>query len=497
MGGVNPQPGRHALVEMVQLAAPTVVTMASYTTMQFVDGLMVSRIGPDPVYVAAQGNGGMLVWFVMAFALGALTVVNTYVAQHLGAGRAREGSAYGWNGLWLAAVSAAGMLPLVPLARPIFTAMGHRGDLLALETPYAQILVYGAVFTLAARGIAHYFYGLHRPGVVMGAALTGNVVNVAGNYVLIFGHLGLPALGVSGAAIGTVIGSAIEFLIPMMVFLSPAMSRRYATRRAWRPSAPHLRDIIRIGWPAGAMLGNEMICWAYLMTYLLGEAGARAGDAPEVHNAVGWIALRYMHISFMPALGLSIAVTAMVGRCMGMRRPDLAAQRAWLGLGLTMAYMGTCALAFVLFRRPLIRTFIPESMPAQQVEQMVAIGSAVMIAAAVFQLFDAIAITIIGALRGAGDTVWPGILTIGLSWACIVGGGHAMMWLYPELGSLGPWLAASAYIVLLGVAVLVRFIRGRWRRIDLVARGRRSAAGADQPMAVPADAVAGTTPGTG
>src|SRR5258705_8146396 len=101
-----------------------------------------------------------------------------------------------------------------------------------------------------------------------------------------------------------------------------------------------MRDIARIGWPGALMFGSEMICWGYFTVKLAARAG------PE-HNTATWIALRYMHMSFMPALGISFAMTAIVGKCMGMRRPDLAARRAWMGIGLTMTYMGLCALSWV------------------------------------------------------------------------------------------------------------------------------------------------------
>ncbi len=122
----------------------------------------------------------------------------------------------------------------------------------------------------------------------------------------------------------------------------------------------------------------------------------------------------------------------------------------------------------MLFRNEAIALFVDPSTTPEQRAELIRIGSEVMIAAAIFQLFDALGITIIGALRGAGDTVWPGVITLVLAWSCIVLGGHAMIRIFPELGSLGPWIAASAYIVLLGSSMCVRFVLGGWKRIDLL-----------------------------
>jgi MATE family multidrug resistance protein len=471
----------HPLKEILTIAFPTVVTMTSYTVMQFIDALMVKSIGPEPVYVAAQGNGGILAWLLMSLFIGLNTIVNTYVSQNLGAGKAREGAAYAWNALWISLGSfVLVLLPVAALAPFIFGLAGHDERLLELETQYAQIMLLGGFFTVGSRSVGHYFFGIHRPQVVMISALIGVMVNIVANYVLIFGHFGVPALGVAGAAIGTVIGAFIEFVIPMAVFLGPKFNAKYGTRAPWRYSGRHVKDIVRIGWPGAFMFFNEMLCWAYLMSVLIPKAGEAAGDDPVLHNTAGWIGLRYMHLSFMPAVGLSIATTAIVGKCMGMKRPDLAASRAWLCMKVALAYMGVCALAFFIFREPMIRLFIDEGTPPETVEELVRIGAVVMVAAAVFQVFDAMAIVMSGALRGAGDTVWPGVATIVLSWTCIVGLGHLLLEVAPGMGSAGPWTGAAAFIILLGTVLTVRFLSGKWKSIKLIDEGRSGEAPADK-----------------
>ncbi|MBC7834189.1 MAG: MATE family efflux transporter [Phycisphaerales bacterium] len=486
---------RHPLVEMLAIAAPSVVTMSSYTAMQFVDAKMVSMIGPDPVYVAAQGNGGMTAWVPISILMGMLSVINTYVSQNLGAGKPERGSAYGWAAIWTAAIAAALIAPMVGLLPWLFgmsgrAATGLSVDQLAqmarqaqLEVDYASTLMYGAFFTIATRGLAQYFYGIHRPSVVMIAAIVGNLTNMAFNAVLIYGptppeslplrgvagsiatSLGIPALGVKGAAIATVIGTAVELLIPLAVFLGPTYNRLYKTRAAWRPSLGIFRDIIKIGWPGALMFGSEMICWWYFTVRLVGSFGTD-------HTFASWIALRYMHMSFMPAVGISFAVTAMVGKAIGMKRPDVARKRALLGMAVTMGYMGVCALAFVVFRHDLIEFFITHD-PARprselEITRIIEIGSGIMIIAAVFQVFDAMGITMVGALRGAGDTVWPGVMTVVFSWGLIVGGGHVIVAVAPDLGAIGPWLGAAAYIIAFGSTLAWRFSRGKWREVKLL-----------------------------
>ncbi len=469
-----PQPDKavRPLYEVWSIAWPTVLTMTSYTVMQFVDKLMVAQVGP--LEVAAQGNGGIWSFTPIAFALGVLTVVNTYVSQNLGAGTPENGPKYAWAAVWLSVVAWLVLLLPWAIALPwLFGLMGHREELVRMEAGYGRILLAGAVLLLASRGLHHYFFGMHRPRVVTVAAIAGNIVNIAANYVLIFGSQGLPAwglpgipgvpaMGILGAALGTVLGTAVELLIPATVFLGRKMHAAYATRSAWRCGFAPARDLIRIGWPAAVQFGNEMACWSIFMSVLVGKFG-------EDHMTAGWATLGYMHLSFMPAVGFSVAVTSLVGKYVGAGQPDIAVSRARLGLALAVGYMTVCAVIFYVFRHPLISLFVAgNDLPPDRAARIIEIGGRLMICAAVFQTMDAFGITYTGALRGAGDTVWPGLVTIVYSWVFIVAGGWSIAILWPGLESVGPWIAAAFYLLVFGATMWWRFESGRWRKIKLL-----------------------------
>lgn len=447
--------------------------MSSYTVMQFVDALMVGQLGP--LELAAQGNGGVWTFAFIAFVFGLLALVNTFTAQHLGAGTEKKAAAYAWGGIWLSiAVWVVVMLPAALVLPLLFGAMGHSPELVQEESAYGSILLLGAVFLLSGKSLHHFFFGLHRPKVITVTAIIANIVNLFSTYALTFGSEGLPshglpgipgmpALGVRGAAIGTCIGTFIELLIPLAVFLSPAMNRALATRAAWRPNRRAILDLVRVGWPSALQTGNELLCWSLLVSVFVGRFGLE-------HMTAGWAALRYMHLSFMPAVGFSIATTALVGRYIGAGQPDVAAARVRLALGITMAYMLACGIVFFVFREALIGVFVPGNVEdPEMAARIIKIGSMVLIAAAIFQVFDAVGIIYSGALRGAGDTVWPGVVTVVYSWFFMVFGAWAMTELFPQLESLGPWIGATAFLITLGVTMFIRFERGAWRSISLLA----------------------------
>ncbi|MFO0874185.1 MAG: MATE family efflux transporter [Phycisphaerales bacterium] len=502
ISAVQPAPAwsRAAVREVWAVAWPTVVTMTSYTLMQFVDKLMVAQVGP--LEVAAQGNGGIWAFNAIAIAMGVLTVINTFVAQNLGAGTPERGPKYAWAGLWLSLVVWIAFLVPWAVALPsLFSLMGHGERLQRLESVYGRILLAGSVVLLSNKAMSHYFFGMHRPRVIAFAAISGNIVNFLGNYALVFGERGLPqldlpfvgtvsipgvpgapALGVAGSAISTVIGTGFELLIPLAVFLGRRMNALYGTRSAWRFDAGPIRDLVRLGWPAAVQWGGEIVCWSIFMSVLCGRFG-------NDHMTAGWATLSYMHLSFMPAVGFSVAVSALVGRYIGAGQPDTAAARANLGLALAMAYMTVCAVVMIVFRRPLIGAFVSgHGADAAQAAAIVAIGSRLMICAALFQTADAVGVVSSGALRGAGDTVWPGVATFVLSWVFIVGGGWLLVTFAPQLESLGPWIAAAVYIVILGAALWTRWRSGKWRAIKLVEWLRAPAAA---PVVIGPPATAG------
>jgi multidrug resistance protein, MATE family len=461
--------------EVWSIAWPVVLTMMSYTVMQFVDALMVSRV--DAISVAAQGNGSVWSFTIISFLFGIVTMVNTFVSQNIGAGKPEEAARYAWAGIWLSVIAWIALLIPFGFLLPTIFRMMHPGEprLVELETAYAQILLFGGVVTVVTKAIAQFFFGTQRPRVIAVAAITGNIVNLIGNSILIFGEAGLPAwgipgipgtpaLGVAGAAIATLIGVAVEGAIPLAIFLSRRSHERYRSRSVWRFDAKRTLELIRLGWPNALQFSNEIICWAIFMSYLVGLFG-------PLHLVAGWGTLRYMHMAFMPAVGFSVATTSLVGKYIGAGQPDVAAQRARVAVGMAMVYMTVCGLIMAIFREDLLHVFtLGEETAPEDAAEILRIGSGMMICAAIFQTFDALGIVYSGALRGAGDTVVPGVLTVVLSWSVIVGGGWLLATRVPEWSSLGPWIASAVYIILLGFAMAGRFESGRWRSIKLVER---------------------------
>ena len=440
--------------EIVRLAVPTVLTTVSMTLMQFVDGLMVARVGVDSM--SAQLPGGMASFTPQCFFIGLLSCVSTFAAQYLGAKRPELGAVYAWQGLWLSAAAAAAMAVLVPTAGPLMSLFRHSPEVFVLEVPYFQILIGGSIFALASAALGGFFVGLHRPVIPLIAGVVGNVVNFVVALVLIFGLTGFPRLGLVGAGIGSVAGMAVQAGVMAWFFLAGRRSAEGEVRRSWRPAWGPMKDLIRLGAPAGAMFVGDVLMWTIFMGGIVGGFGVATLAATNIL----W---RYWPLCFMPAIGVGNAVTAIVGRYCGAGQPRLAWRRAHAGLMLVEAYMITMGVVLWLYRDPLVGIFNDSRDPTVQ-----AIATQTFIFILLCQAFDALNVIFIGALRGAGDTLWPSLIQIALAYGLGVGGAALVAARFPEWGVLGPWVVASLYIALLGLVMWLRFLGGKWRTMSVV-----------------------------
>jgi len=439
--------------EVMAMGAPIIASMSSYSIMSFVDFWMVSQVGRPET--AAISPARITIFTMTAFLIGLARCTNTFSAQSYGRRVYRECGPYAWQGLYIALMAFALSWAVRPLAPVIFDLMGHEPELIALEVEYFQVAVLTIGFVTANITIAAFFQAIGRPKVPMVITFLANGLNVGLNYVLIFGALGFPAMGLRGAAVATVISTIVEGVLLLVVFLAPRVAREFGTRR-WRWSWPRTKKLLRVGLPMGLSFMLDVACWTVFIGFVVGRFG-------PVQLAANNVADQIIHLSFLPALGMSHATAALVGQYIGRRDFHGARLRAYTALKLTACYMCLMGVVFFVFRRPLMLFF-------QDDPEVVLWGTRILILAAVFQIVDAFGIIMMGALRGAGDTRWPAVVTVSYAWfimlPCSYLLGHVL-----GLQVVGAWLAATLYVTLYGVTMSWRFIRGHWEKIDIFGDG--------------------------
>ena len=460
---------RAALRELIVLSLPTVAQMMSYTVLQFTDTYMLALVGNAEA--TAAGTAGMFAFSFIGFGMGMLTLVNTLVSQAFGRKDFVACGRYLWQGVWFAVFFSLLVLPTALAGRVPFERSGHEPNLVSLEAAYYQVMIAGAVFKLLSTSYGQFFIAINRPGLVLVATIVGVCTNIFANWVLIFGNLGFPKLGVVGAALGTNLSVAVEWLIMFAFTLRPAIRRTYHALDI-RLRLREMWTLIKVGFPAGGQFIADILAWTLFMMTVMGAFGT-ATLAANVY------AFRFWHVSFMPAFGISAAVTALVGRYIGMGRPDISAKRAHLGFYVAAAYMVACGVVFFVLGRQMMRLFTDDP-------EIIRIGGIVLSFAAVYQFFDAMYIIYNGALRGAGDTLVPSLAVLVGSWLFVVLGAFVVSRQFPQWGPAGPWTVTTIYGGLLGLFLFTRFRRGRWKSIRLHAH---VAATADSNLAPASDKV--------
>ena len=440
---------------MLKLAAPMVVTTISFTIMQFVDRFMVSRLGTDAL--AAILPAGLVSFLPSGFAIGAMASLNTFVSQSLGRGNKKDCSNYFWQVIYMGFAYFLAMVAIMwPAAPWIFKMMGQPQAVAEMEVIYFRIMLYAHVLAVINWSGNQFFMGIHRPIITMCASLCGQVVNIAANYVLIFGRFGFPEMGIRGAGWGTFIGIAVAAVINMAVFLSSGMNTAFKTRRTANIDFSKMYDLLKVGLPAGFGLMVNVAFWGMILFGLVGRFGTEALAATSA-------VLSYTSISVMPVVGIAAALSAALGKTIGQGRKDLAVKQTSACLRVALVYMGLVGVCFLVFRNNLMAFWSSDA-------KVIKAGANILICAAAYQLFYAARIIYGGSLRGAGDTVWPAIASA-VGAVLILGlGGWLVVRLVPSLDYMGPWIAAAVSIAAVGLANRWRFKSNRWMQIDLFKR---------------------------
>lgn len=437
---------------LLALALPIIASMISRTVMSFVDFVMVSQLGTEAQ--AAIMPAGVLLFCIVSFGMGTLSIINSFVSQHFGRDEPHECAAYAWQGVYIGLIMGIVALPGWFVMPPLFNAVGHEPAVRDMEITYVQIGLLGVGPQLIGMAIVDFFNGIHRPMVGFFAALISNIFNAIANYALIFGHFGFEPMGIAGAAWGTAVSSGVFVLVAVVWLARPSINQIFHFWRNYQPSWRRIKRIIYFGLPAGVQHTIDIFSFTIFTLLLVGRFGT---EQLAAHN----IAFKFLEISFMPTVGLGVAVSAAVGKAIGQKRPDLAKLVVKWAAGFALSYMGLIALSYLLFRHQMADLLSDDPVVVQW-------AARVLILCAVFQLFDALGITHSFAMRGAGDTHWQLRVMVIYSLTLFMGGGFALAYLKPEWGLIGPWLGATAYIICLGVTYTFRWYRGHWQKIQLV-----------------------------
>ncbi len=427
---------RSELAPMLRLALPVVLAELGWMSMGIVDTIMVAPLGPAAI--SAVGLGTSIHMAFAIFGMGLLLGLDTLVSQAHGAGDHRDCHRWLVHGLAMGAVVS---VPVVGVCLALLAAvpqMGFHPHVTPLLRGYFGIVLWSTLPLLIYAALRRYLQGMHVVAPIAVALVTANLVNAAANWTLIYGKLGMPALGVPGAAWATLISRIYMLGVLWLAIRWVDRARDTGLTDVSRRLSPErLARLWRLGFPAASQVSIEVGVFA-LATVL-------AGRLDPVSSASHQIALNIAGASFMVPLGVASAGAVRVGNRVGAGDPAGAARAGWAAVVLGASFMCLTALLFLLAPRAIIGLFSPGP-------EVVALGGSLLLVAAVFQLFDGLQAVATGALRGLGDTRVAMVMNLAGHWLLGLPIAYVLCFTL-GMGVRGLWMGLSTGLIFCGIVL--------------------------------------------
>ena len=432
---------RSELRPMIELAVPVILAEIGWTMMGLVDTLMVGPLGPAAI--GAVGLGSIVFLAVGIFGMGLMLGLDTLVAQSFGAGRLDRCHYWLRQGLYLALIAT---VPLSLLSFGLTATLprwGLNADVLGLASPYLSVVTLSVTPLLLYAAFRRYLQAVNLVRPITFALVSANLVNVAVNWVLIYGKLGFPELGATGAAWATVVS---RVYMAAVLYVAVREARRGSARAEPGPRRIEweaLRRLLSLGGPAGLQILLEVGVFA--------AATALAGRLAPAALAAHQIAMNLWAFVFMVPLGLNAAGAVRVGQAVGRRDREGVWRAGWTALALGAVFTATSAVVFLVAARPLVGAFSQDA-------TVLAIGPSLLAIAGVCLVFDGTQGISTGILRGLGETRIPMIANFAGHWLIGLPLGYAACFWW-GWGVQGLWMGLAAGLTAVGSALLLTWSR--------------------------------------
>ncbi|MDD3311180.1 MATE family efflux transporter [Pseudodesulfovibrio sp.] len=443
--------------ESLVIGFPLVVSMLSSTVMTFTDRIFLGHYSLESL--AASFPANVSAFLFLSFFFGVVEYVGVFVSQYTGAARHERVGAAMWQGLWFCLPAGLFLAALWFLAGPLFDLAGHPPAVREQEVAYFRILTVGGGPFLVGACLSSFFSGRGLTKPVMVVQLAATALNIPLDYCMINGYGPFPEMGIVGAGIATLIGYVLPGVCYSLLIFTRENEAVFRVRSAWRFDPELFRRFLRFGLPGGIQFFVDMFAVTFFV-FMVGRIGAAELAATNA-------AISIETLAFLPMIGMHIAVSIMVGQAMGAGQPDRAAYATGSVLRIALLYMGSMAILFICFPEWLMELFRARGDAGAEFGRVLSLGVVLMRYIAAFTLLDAVAITYMGGLKGAGDTRFI-MLTMAVgSMGCVV----IPLTLLTRLGVTSlhaPWACLLSYVIFLAVSFMVRFRRGPWRSIRLI-----------------------------
>jgi multidrug resistance protein, MATE family len=442
---VETQPASRTLLRddfflTLRLALPLIIAEVGWMSMGIVDTIMVGRLPDSAVAIGATGLGQSLYHSVAIFGGGLLLGLDTFVAQAYGRKDLHDARISLVNGLFLALALTPILMLAVSFWPPLMQHFGISAELVEPMRPFLHALNWGTLPLLTYFALRRYLQAENVVLPIMFALISANVVNAIGDWALIYGHLGLPAMGITGSGWATCV-ARIYMAGVLAVTLLWVESKRSLPKwtGAVRIDLRRVTALLKLGAPAATQILLEIGAFAAATALV-----ARLGPVPLSGHE---IALNCAALTFMVPLGISSAAAVRVGQQLGGRDPAGARRAGWSAIVLGAGFMTCSGLVFVSIPTWIARLFSPDLV-------VIRTGARLLLVAAAFQLFDGLQTVATGALRGAGDTKTPMLANFVAYWLIGLPVGYLLCFKL-GWGAVGVWIGLCAGLMMIGSGLLL------------------------------------------
>ncbi|MCA0399915.1 MAG: MATE family efflux transporter [Proteobacteria bacterium] len=440
---------RSELRATLALSWPLVLTSLAQNAMTTTDVVMMGWLGGDAL--AAGALGANLIFMPLIFGIGLVSAISPMIAKERGRNRfaVREIRRTFRQGLWAAAFVSVPVGIFLWHGEKVLLAMGQDPDLSREAGRYLRAIMWEVFPFLSFIVLRSLLSALERPRWALAVVAVAVLLNAFLNWVLMFGNLGMPALGIVGSGIATSLSATFMFLALALVFMSDRKLRRYHIfGRWWRADWPRFRALMQLGLPIALTLFFEVSIFNAAV-FLMGLIG-------KIPLAAHSIVIQIAAFTFMVPLGIGQAVAVRVGLAYGARDPEGIRVAGWTAFALGVGFMGIMALVLTMFPKPLIGIFLDFSRPESEAVLAAALGFIAM--AALFQLVDGAQAVAIGMLRGLHDARVPMLIALFGYWGIGLPLGALLAFQF-GMGGVGIWTGLAT-----GLTVVAILLVWRWTR---------------------------------
>jgi len=440
MNSILPKNIKEEISKTIQLAYPVIIGQLGIIMMGVVDSIMVGRLGSVPLAAASLGNS--LIFIILIVGIGCSIVISPLVAILVGGKRYTECGVYFRQSLLVNVLLSFAMIAVIFVGVNFIYKLNQPPEVIELTVVYMSIVGLSALPLMIYQTYKQFIEGLSIMKPAMVIAILANIINAFANWVLIFGELGFPKLGLAGAAWAT-FSSRVFMAVAIMIYvMKNEKFKQFDVTFHFRGiNFPIIKKILRLGLPSGFQYFFEVGAFSFAVI-MIGWIGANELAAHQ-------IAINLASISFMAVLGISQAASIRVGNAMGEQNIAKIRKAGFTGIALGASIMSLAGISFILLNNFLPTLYIDD-------EAVISIASRLIIIAALFQLSDGTQAVGIGVLRGLTDVKGPTIITFVAYWIISLPIAYILAFNF-NLGVDGVWIGLLIGLTASAILLTLRF----------------------------------------